>query len=233
MKTRALSTLSILLAISLLTSSCDFLSNTDKGYVAGTIGGTILGAGLGAAFGGDHGADIGAHIGMAVGGVTGAAIGANEDAKQAQKAAKAQKRAQAAASSTDEGENTSYYDSATGLYYTKVSRDNQILFNSRSCDLNGRACKEIIRIAAELHDTPFAGIMIYGSTDDTESRDYSMELSEERAETVRDYFVQIGFDPNLLNTVGLGSQYPVADNSTLDGRARNRCVEVYIINSKQ
>ena len=230
MKTKTLSILSFLLSISMIASSCDFLSNTDKGYVAGTIGGTILGAGLGAVIGGDDGADLGAHLGMAIGGIAGAAIGANEDAKQAQKASKAKASAKAANSSTDY---ETYYDNSTGLYYTKVSRDDAILFNPRSCDLNGSSCKEILRIAAELRDIPFAGIMLYGSTDDTESRDYSMELSEDRAEVVRDYFLQLGFDYKLVTAVGLGSQYPIADNSTLSGRASNRCVEVYIINAKQ
>ncbi len=126
---------------------------------------------------------------------------------------------------------TEYFDEATGLHYTKVSLDDAILFDSRSCDLNGRACKELLRIAVELREVPFAGIVIYGSADDTESRDYAVELSRERAEVVRDYFVALGFSEELLSVVGLGCDYPVADNSTLEGRARNRCVEVYIVRS--
>ena len=137
MKTKTLSILSFILSLSIIASSCDFLSNTDKGYVAGTIGGTILGAGLGAVIGGDYGADLGAHLGMAVGGVAGAAIGANEDAKQAQKASKAKTQAKAANPSTDYD---TYYDKSTGLYYTKVSRDNGILFDPRSCDHAERFC---------------------------------------------------------------------------------------------
>lgn len=226
MKTRRDTLASILLALCLIATSCDTMSNSQKGYVAGTVGGTVLGAGLGAALGGGHGADLGAHLGMAVGGVAGAAVGANEDAKQARRAVA--QSAASAGSETDDG--VSYYDESTGLYYTKVSRDNCILFDSRSCELSGRSCRELLRIAAELRDVPFSEIMIYGSTDDTESRDYSMELSVERAETVRDYFVVLGFDARLLTTVGLSSKYPVADNSTLDGRAQNRCVEVYIVN---
>ena len=66
MKTKTLSILSFILSISIIASSCDFLSNTDKGYVAGTIGGTILGAGLGAVIGGDDGADFGAHLGLSL-----------------------------------------------------------------------------------------------------------------------------------------------------------------------
>lgn len=140
---------------------------------------------------------------------------------------------EASSISVTEPEQVSYYDDATGLYYTKMNRDDAILFDSRSCELNGYACKEILRIAAELRNIPFAGIMIYGSTDDAESRDYSVELSQERAEVVRDYFTALGFNANLLNVVALGSRYPVADNSTLEGRAKNRCVEVYIVNEKQ
>lgn len=219
----------LLVATALVATSCDYMSNTDKGYVAGTVGGTVLGAGLGAIIGGDYGADIGAHLGMAVGGVAGAAIGANED----EKAYKRQQASMAQVKVADEEDEKTqeYFDEATGMYYTKVSQDHAILFDSRSCDLNGRACKELLRIAAALSDVPFSGIMIYGSTDDTESRDYAMELSRERAEVVRDYLVALGFHEELLTVVGLGSDYPVADNSTLDGRAKNRCVEVYIVRS--
>lgn len=217
-------TAAVLLLLGGSLASCDSMSNTSKGYVVGSVGGTVLGAGIGALLGGDYGADVGSSIGMAVGGVAGAAIGAEQDAKIERES----RRATATVRTSDD-DNT-YYDDSTGLYYTKVSEDDSILFGPRSCDLNGAACRQILRISAILNDLPFSGIVIYGSTDDTESRDYSMELSQERADVVAEYFQALGFRASLISAIGLGSEYPVADNSTLDGRAKNRCVEVYIIN---
>lgn len=209
-----------------LLSSCDTMSNTSKGYVAGTIGGTILGAGLGAVIGGDRGADIGAHLGMAVGGVTGAAIGAEQDEK-----AYKESTSQSYQENTNEG-SSNYYDKNTGLTYTKVSEDNSILFASRSSMLNDKSCTEIIRIFANLRGKSFTGIVIYGSTDDMESRDYSEELSRERAEVVASYLIDLGVNRDIISIVGLGKGYPVADNSTLSGRAKNRCVDVYVVTRK-
>lgn len=212
------------MACTLAMTSCDSMSNTSKGFIAGSVGGTVLGAGLGALVGGDYGADVGANLGMMVGCVAGASAGAEKDEKEA-------KAAQRAAVAELANDDNTYFDDSTGLYYTKVSEDNSILFDSRSCELNGAACKQILKITALLNKTPFAGIVVYGSTDDTESRDYSMELSQERADVVAEYFQAIGFNAKLISAVGLGSAYPIADNSTLDGRAKNRCVEVYIINT--
>lgn len=203
--------------------SCDTMNNASKGYVAGTVGGTIIGAGLGAALGGDYGADVGAHLGMAVGGVAGAAVGAEQDAKEA---------AVAQSPYMDNHTSDTYYDKDTGLIYRKVSEEDALLFQSRSSKLTSQSRKEILVIAAALRDIPFSGIVIYGSADDTESRDYSYELSYERACAVADYFVGLGFNERLISVVGLGNEFPVADNSTIEGRARNRCVEVYIVNAK-
>ena len=77
-----------------------------------------------------------------------------------------------------------FHDDEEGVTYIKVSGDNSILFEPRSADINMDALKELFFIAALLSDKPFSEMIIYGSADNTESRDYSMELSEERAETV-------------------------------------------------
>ena len=121
-----------------------------------------------------------------------------------------------------------FHDDEEGVTYIKVSGDNSILFEPRSADINMDALKELFFIAALLSDKPFSEMIIYGSADNTESRDYSMELSEERAETVAEYFMSLGFTPDVMQIVGLGDTDPASFENTIEGRALNRYVDVFI-----
>ena len=224
MRNKTLRCTAWMLAAATALSSCSFMSNSEKGYVAGSVGGTILGATLGAAVGGDHGADVGAHLGMVVGGVTGAAAGAAVDAEEA-----SSKPATVTKTTTTTTGGDSYYDKDTGKTYTKVSTDGSMLFQARSSELDSYARQEIEDIAGRLGRTSYSEIVIYGSTDDTESRDYSYELSCERADAVADYLVELGIPAKKITTIGLGSDCPIDENDTIEGRAANRCVEVYIV----
>ena len=71
-------------------------------------------------------------------------------------------------------------------------------------------------------------IIITGHTDNVGAADYNMKLSLQRAEAVRDYLVGLGVDPAKLEVKGEGMANPLADNSTAEGRAKNRRVEVDI-----
>ena len=55
-----------------------------------------------------------------------------------------------------------------------------------------------------------------------------MELSEERAETVAEYFMSLGFNPDVMQIVGLGDTDPASFENTIEGRALNRYVDVFI-----
>lgn len=121
-----------------------------------------------------------------------------------------------------------FHDDEEGVTYIKVSGDNSILFAPRSADINMDALKELFFIAALLNDKPFSEMIIYGSADNTESRDYTMELSEERAETVAEYFMSLGFNPDVMQIVGLGDTDPASSENTIEGRALNRYVDVFI-----
>ena len=72
-------------------------------------------------------------------------------------------------------------------------------------------------------------IKIIGHTDNTGSADYNNKLSLRRAEAVRDYLASLGVDPNKLEVSGAGESKPLADNSTPEGRAKNRRVEIELI----
>ena len=72
-------------------------------------------------------------------------------------------------------------------------------------------------------------VIITGHTDNVGKPDYNLKLSLQRAEAVRDYLISLGADPQKFQVSGAGETKPIADNSTEDGRANNRRVEVEVI----
>ena len=72
-------------------------------------------------------------------------------------------------------------------------------------------------------------MIIIGYTDNVGTPDYNSTLSLQRAEAVRDSLISLGSDPKKLQVSGAGEAKPIADNSTEEGRAKNRRVEVGVI----
>ena len=75
---------------------------------------------------------------------------------------------------------------------------------------------------------PNMKLMIIGHTDKQASNDYNMQLSRERAESVKEYLVSQGIAADKLVTKGMGETDPIADNSTEQGRFRNRRIEFVV-----
>jgi OOP family OmpA-OmpF porin len=68
-------------------------------------------------------------------------------------------------------------------------------------------------------------MVIEGHTDSIGPAEYNMRLSERRAESVKDYLTdKLDIDASRLDTKGYGESRPVADNSTKEGRQKNRRV---------
>jgi len=85
----------------------------------------------------------------------------------------------------------------------------------------------VLDIAADqLKQCPNITVRIDGHTDSTGPAEYNLGLSRRRAEAVKRYFVDHGVAPARLSTRGLGETDPIASNSTRDGRAQNRRVEL-------
>ena len=71
--------------------------------------------------------------------------------------------------------------------------------------------------------------MVAGHTDSTGDEDYNYELGKERAEAVARYLItQKVVDPTRVAVVSYGEGSPIADNSTLEGRKKNRRVEILV-----
>jgi OOP family OmpA-OmpF porin len=72
-------------------------------------------------------------------------------------------------------------------------------------------------------------VEIQGHTDDKGADDYNMQLSQDRANSVRDYLIAAGVDADRLIAKGYGETKPIAPNVTSAGRAKNRRVEFHIL----
>lgn len=78
------------------------------------------------------------------------------------------------------------------------------------------------RAAKLITETPDMQLTITGNTDSLASDAYNLDLSRQRAEAVKEYLVSKGVDASKLVTKGAGESNPIADNSTEQGRFRNR-----------
>jgi OOP family OmpA-OmpF porin len=81
-------------------------------------------------------------------------------------------------------------------------------------------------VVNSLKGYPEVNITIQGYTDSVGKESTNLRLSQERAESVRNYFIGKGIDPGRLKAVGFGELNPVASNNTKEGRAKNRRIEL-------
>ncbi len=103
-----------------------------------------------------------------------------------------------------------------------------ILFDLNEATLKQEAKVVMAKLAGILLIMPDLGLSIEGHTDSTGSADYNLELSRKRASSVHDFLAQQGVSPERMRSFGYGLTRPIADNSTADGRRRNRRVEIVI-----
>jgi outer membrane protein OmpA-like peptidoglycan-associated protein len=103
-----------------------------------------------------------------------------------------------------------------------------VRFARSSFELDDAFQPELSQLASTLLDTDIR-IRIIGHTDNEGSLERNQQLSEQRAQSVADYLVGLGIDPNRIETEGRGETVPIADNSTEQGRALNRRTEVIVI----
>ena len=88
----------------------------------------------------------------------------------------------------------------------------------------------VLKNQAELLDSHFSALDVYvcGHTDNSGEQDYNQLLSLKRAESVAAYLTEQGIPSDRLRIQGFGPDYPVADNSTRDGKALNRRTEIIL-----
>jgi outer membrane protein OmpA-like peptidoglycan-associated protein len=109
-------------------------------------------------------------------------------------------------------------------------RVSNVEFGFNTAELQGDKTYRILdKIVAILQKYQKYSILVEGHTDSMGDETYNMELSEARAEAVGTYLVDNGIDPDRLEYVGYGAQYPIDTNATVEGRRRNRRVEFLLI----
>lgn len=101
-----------------------------------------------------------------------------------------------------------------------------INFKPSSKKLTNASYATLDDLVSLLRQTPTANIEVRGHTDNTGSEKYNLELSQDRAQTVVDYFIKKGIDKKRVRAIGYGSERPIADNETAKGRDANRRVEL-------
>lgn len=109
----------------------------------------------------------------------------------------------------------------------------QGLFASGQSALSPQARSEVRQIATVLTQFPEHRIAVEGHTDSVGSETANQRLSEQRAESVRAALIAEGIDPGRVDMLGYGQSRPIADNTTAQGRAQNRRVEIVILGARR
>jgi outer membrane protein OmpA-like peptidoglycan-associated protein len=175
-----------------------------KNTAIGAGGGAAVGAGVGAIAGGWKGAAIGAVVGGAAGGAIGNYL--DKQAQELQQVTDARR--------TENG--------------ILVDLKSSLLFTTNSAVVKPKAVEEIAKLGDILAKYPQDRIRIVGYTDNTGSAAYDEKLSLHRAEAVREVLVSRGVEQRQMLVEGAGQANPIAENSTPEGRAKNRRVELHI-----
>jgi len=115
-------------------------------------------------------------------------------------------------------------DSDRGL----VSEVGGVQFATGTAEVNAAARESLARFSGIVASYPGLRFNVEGHTDNVGSAATNSELSLRRAITVRDYLIGQGVAASSIDVAGLGLSMPIGDNSTVDGRARNRRVEIVI-----
>ena len=108
-----------------------------------------------------------------------------------------------------------------------ITLQGEVLFQTAKYELKPGAMAKLERIAEALKGKE-QPIVVYGYTDNVGTDDRNMTLSQNRAQSVRDYLVSQGIPKDLITAKGKGPAEPVSDNSSVEGRAQNRRVEIVV-----
>jgi outer membrane protein OmpA-like peptidoglycan-associated protein len=115
-------------------------------------------------------------------------------------------------------------ESARGL----IVNLSDVLFDTGSAALKPGTREKLARVSGILLSHPELKVQVEGHTDSVGDDAYNQRLSENRADSVRNYIVSQGIVGNSVTTAGFGETKPVASNDTPAGRQQNRRVELIV-----
>lgn len=191
---------------------------TGEQKMSNTAGGAMLGAGTGALLGLAVGGNAvqrrnGALIGAAIGGLAGGAIGNYMDNQEAELRAQLQ---------------------GTGISVTRagdriiLNMPSNITFATGSAAVQPQFNRTLVAVGLILKKFNRTIVDVYGHTDDQGEENYNLDLSQRRATSVASILANQGVDQRRFYIEGLGEGEPIASNTTEQGRAQNRRVEIQL-----
>ncbi len=104
----------------------------------------------------------------------------------------------------------------------------ETLFDTDRSDIKPSGKATLDELIAQLHDSDSVIIPVVGYASSTGTEEHNLQLSERRAQAVKNYLVSQGIDSDRIDVASRGEQDPVADNSTAQGRALNQRVEIEV-----
>lgn len=217
MKRNHLFTISLSAAALALTSGC--VTNPETGNrtiskaAIGGIGGALGGYLLGDLIGGrnDRTEKI---IGAGLGGLAGAGVGYYMDEQEKKLR---QQTAGTGVDVTRDGDNLI------------LNMPSNVTFPVNSSAIQPEFRETLLSVANTLSEYEKSYIDVYGHTDSTGTDEYNQSLSERRADSVANFLANSGVQRARVETRGYGESQPIASNSTEEGRATNRRVELKIV----
>ena len=207
----------VVVAVAAIVAACQTTDPyTGQQKTSSATFGALIGAGAGAAIGMISGKDAKqrrqrALLGAGVGALSGGAVGSYMDRQESEMR---QMMRDSGVTVTRKGDDII------------LNMPGNVTFRSGSADLNTQFFKVLDGVAAVAKKYDKTIIEIAGHTDNVGSASYNMQLSVRRAGTVAKYLESRGVANARIMTAGGGEDHPIASNSTEQGRAANRRVEV-------
>lgn len=106
-----------------------------------------------------------------------------------------------------------------------------VTFEFDSARLTPNARSILVQAADALKGQPGLKVEVAGHTDKVGPEGYNLRLSQQRAESVRDYLVKLGVNPGQLTAVGYGESKPIFGNNAGESREGNRRVEFHVVSN--
>lgn len=173
--------------------------------------GALVGAGVGVLSSSKHDRGKGALIGAAAGAALGGGAGYYMDVQESKLR---DKMRGTGVSVTRQGDNI------------VLNMPNNVTFDSSSSTLKPAGANTLTGVAMVLKEYPKTAVNVVGYTDSTGSQDLNMRLSQQRADSVANSLIVQGVEASRVRTQGMGPANPIASNSTTEGKAQNRRVEI-------
>ena len=207
--------------LALLASSCASYTGqtSDPNDPNRTRNNALIGAGIGAVAGllsGSSATERRQHamIGAGIGGLAGGAVGAYQDRQEAEL------RRQTAGTGIDvvrDGD------------IIKLNLPDGVTFDFNRTELKPQFYPALNNVAATLREYNQTMVEVSGHTDNVGTEAVNQRISEQRAQNVASYLIGQGLQRERFEVAGYNFRHPVADNSTEQGRAKNRRVEIRLI----